>query len=115
MENEKQNNNQLQIELKEEVAHGIYANFCLIANSSSEFILDFASILPGSKPSVQSRIIMSPEQVKRLLYTLHDNVMKYEHAFGTIRMPEEQAQPQGQQEEGGKTFVPPLSDFKGEA
>ena len=42
------------------------------------------------------------------MYALQDNVAKYEHNFGPIRMPEEQAN-------GGKTFVPPLSDFKGEA
>ena len=91
MENE--NKNQLQIELKEEVAQGTYANLAIITHSSSEFILDFVRVMPGlPKAGVQSRI----------------NVTKYEQNFGQIRMPEQQAQ-------GGKTFVPPLSDFKGEA
>ena len=52
---------------------------------------------------------MTPEHAKRLMYALQDNVTKYEKNFGPIRMPEEQ------QNAGGKTFVPPLSDFKGEA
>ena len=46
---------------------------------------------------------------KCLMYALQDNVTKYEKNFGPIRMPEEQ------QNAGRKTFVPPLSDFKGEA
>ena len=38
MENLENNNGQLQIELKEDVAQGIYANLAIIAHSSSEFI-----------------------------------------------------------------------------
>ena len=107
MENE--NKNQLQIELKEEVAQGTYANLAIITHSSSEFILDFVRVMPGlPKAGVQSRIVMTPEHAKRLMFALQDNVAKYEQNFGQIRMPEQQAQ-------GGKTFVPPLSDFKGEA
>ena len=37
---EQNNNGQLQIELKEEVAQGTYANLAIITHSSSEFILD---------------------------------------------------------------------------
>ena len=106
---EEQNNNQLQIELKEEVAQGTYANLAIITHSSSEFILDFVRVMPGlPKAGVQSRIVMTPEHAKRLMFALQDNVTKYEQNFRQIRMPEQQAQ-------GGKTFVPPLSDFKGEA
>lgn len=107
MENE--NKNQLQIELKEEVAKGTYANLAILTHSTSEFIIDFVSVMPGlQKAGVQSRIVMTPEHVKRLLFALQDNIAKYEKNFGAIRMPE-------QQQQGGKTFVPPLSDFKGEA
>lgn len=110
MENEN-NNNQLQIELKDEVAQGIYANLAIITHSTSEFIIDFVRIMPGlPKAGVQSRIVMTPEHAKRLMYALQDNVNRYEQAMGTIRMPEEM-----QQQNGSKTFVPPLSDFKGEA
>ncbi len=107
MENE--NKNQLQIELKEEVAKGTYANLAILTHSTSEFIIDFVSVMPGlQKAGVQSRIVMTPEHAKRLLFALQDNIAKYEKNFGPIRMPE-------QQQQGGKTFVPPLSDFKGEA
>ena len=44
MENQENNNGQLQIELKEEVAQGTYANLAIITHSSSEFILDLGSM-----------------------------------------------------------------------
>lgn len=70
MENEK-NNNQLQIELKEEVAQGTYANLAIITHSSSEFIVDFVRVMPGlPKAGVQSRIVLTPEHAKRLMYAL---------------------------------------------
>lgn len=46
MENQNPDN-QLQIELKEEVAQGTYANLAIITHSSSEFVLDFVLVLPG--------------------------------------------------------------------
>ena len=80
MENE--NKNQLQIELKEEVAQGTYANLAIITHSSSEFILDFVRVMPGlPKAGVQSRIVMTPEHAKRLMFALQDNVTKYEQKF----------------------------------
>ena len=48
MENQENNNGQLQIELKEEVAQGTYANLAIITHSSSEFILDFIRVMPGN-------------------------------------------------------------------
>lgn len=101
-------NGQLQIELKEEVAQGTYANLAIISHSTSEFILDFVRVMPGlPKANVQSRIVLTPEHAKRLLFALQDNVKKYENNWGPIRMPE--------QAQGNKTYVPNLSDFKGEA
>ena len=65
------NNGQLQIELKEEVAQGTYANLAIITHSSSEFVLDFVRVLPGMpKAGVQSRIVLAPEHAKRLLQAL---------------------------------------------
>ena len=52
---EQNNNGQLQIELREEVAQGTYANLAIITHSSSEFILDFVRVMPGiPKAGVQS-------------------------------------------------------------
>lgn len=89
MEDQKANN-QLQIELKEEIAQGIYANLAIITHSSSEFVLDFIRVMPGMpKANVQSRIVLAPEHAKRLLHALEDNIAKYEHLFGPIALPEE--------------------------
>ncbi len=87
---EQNNKGQLQIELREEIAQGTYANLAIITHSSSEFILDFVRVMPGvPKAGVQSRIIVAPEHAKRLLRALEDNIAKYERAFGPIRISEE--------------------------
>ena len=73
------------IVLDERVAEGEYSNLVLIAHSTSEFILDFASLLPNmDKARVKSRIILTPEHAKRLLYSLQENVKRYEDSFGKI-------------------------------
>ena len=77
MENQNPDN-QLQIELKEEVAQGTYANLAIITHSSSEFVLDFVRVLPGlPKAGVQSRVILAPEQAKRLQRAREENIAKY--------------------------------------
>ena len=81
--------NQLQIELKEDVAEGTYANLAIIAHSTSEFVFDFVRMMPGvNKAKVKSRIVMTPEHAKRLALALQDNLMRYEAQFGEISIPE---------------------------
>ena len=102
MENNKPTN-EIQVELSEEMAQGTYANLAIISHSSSEFILDFIRVVPGApKAQVKSRVILTPDNAKRLLFALQDNLAKCE----------EQA--------NGKTakfedFVPPIGGVKGEA
>lgn len=85
---EKNNRPEFSIELAPETATGEYANLALITHSSSDFVLDFAAVLPGLlKPKVRSRIIMAPEHAKRLMQALQDNIYKYEQTFGTIKLP----------------------------
>ena len=80
---------ELQIELTPEVAEGIYANLAVISHSSSEFVADFIRILPGMpKAQVKSRIVLTPEHAKRLLFALEENVVKYEKQFGKINIGE---------------------------
>ena len=89
-----ENNQQLQIELKPEVAEGTYSNLAILTHSSSEFVADFVQMMPGmQKAQVRSRIIMAPEHAKRLLGALQENIMRYEHQFGQIKMPEQQQAP----------------------
>jgi hypothetical protein len=86
-EKKNQNTNQLNIELNEEIAQGIYSNLAIITHSTSEFVIDFVRVMPGiPKAGVKSRIILTPEHAKRLLLALQDNLMKFEQQNGTIKM-----------------------------
>jgi len=81
--------NQINIELKDEIAQGIYSNLAIITHSSSEFVLDFVRIMPGvPKAEVKSRIILTPEHAKRLLAALKDNISKFEAIYGPIKKTE---------------------------
>lgn len=82
---EEQNENQLNIELSEEIAEGVYSNLAVITHSNSEFVVDFIRVMPGvPKARVKSRIILTPEHAKRLLEALNDNIEKYEAVNGRI-------------------------------
>jgi hypothetical protein len=98
-------NNQLQVELPQDVAQGEYANFAIITHSSSDFIIDFARVLPGvPKTQVKSRVILAPEHAKRLLGALQENIVRYEREFGPIKIPQQEPR-----------TVAPFSVGKGEA
>ena len=59
----------------------------IITHSPNEFVADFVEVLPGiPKAPVVSRIIMTPENAKRLYKALQDNVSKYEEKFGEIHL-----------------------------
>jgi hypothetical protein len=84
---EESNENQLNIELTEEIAEGIYANLAVITHSNAEFVVDFIRVMPGvPKAKVKSRIILTPEHAKRLLSALEDNLEKYEAVNGRIKV-----------------------------
>lgn len=85
MENNKENQNKINIELPEEVAEGVYSNLALLTHSPTEFVCDFVQVMPGMpKAKVRSRVIMTPENAKRLLNALQDNIRKYEESIGSI-------------------------------
>lgn len=86
-DNNQPEENQINIELSEEIAEGIYSNLAIITHSNSEFVLDFIRLMPGvAKAKVKSRIVITPEHAKRLLAALADNVDKFESAHGDIHM-----------------------------
>lgn len=79
--------NELDVELKEDMALGVYSNLAIITHSASEFIVDFVCMLPAvPKAPVVSRVILTPENAKRLLGALQENVMKYETTHGIIKI-----------------------------
>lgn len=85
MENKGQR--KLNVELGEKEAEGTYANIVLISHSPSEFIIDFARILPGApKAKIHSRIIMTPPNAKGLLDTLQKNITLFEEKHGQVKM-----------------------------
>jgi len=87
-ENKKQG---IEIQLDEQIAQGNYCNLAIIAHSTSEFILDFATMLPGlPKARVKSRVVLTAEHAKRLLLSLQENITRYESNFGKINIPAKQ-------------------------
>jgi hypothetical protein len=86
MADEKNIQNQINIELPEDVAEGVYSNLAIITHSNSEFVIDFIKMLPGiAKAKVKSRIVLTPQHAKRLLTALKDNIAKFEAAHGNIK------------------------------
>ena len=82
---EKKQPQELKIELTPDVATGHYANLAIISHSPQEFYLDFVMMAPNMpQAKVKSRIIMTPENAKNLLFALRDNLAKYEQTFGEI-------------------------------
>ncbi len=84
--NQQPKQQQINIELGEKEAEGIYSNLALITHSNAEFVVDFTRMLPGvPKTKVYARIIMTPQHAKSLLKALEDNIQKYESQFGEIK------------------------------
>ncbi len=78
---------QINIQLGEKEAEGIYSNLALITHSAAEFVIDFTRVLPGvPKTKVYARIIMTPQHAKSLLKALEDNIKKFESQFGEIKV-----------------------------
>ena len=87
-EQDKRNQKQINIELSEEVADGIYSNLAMITHSNAEFIIDFIKMMPGiPKAKVKARVVLTPQHAKRLLRALQDNIQKYEKVHGNITEP----------------------------
>ena len=78
--------NELNLELDENLAQGIYSNLALINHSISEFVVDFVNVMPGvPKAKVRSRIILTPQHAKRFSKALNDNISKFEQSNGEIK------------------------------
>jgi hypothetical protein len=78
-------NLQVQIEIDESTAQGVYCNLAMMNHNPTEFIVDFIFVQPQQpKAKVRARIITSPQHMKRLLTAMQENVARYEKAFGPI-------------------------------
>lgn len=77
---------QINIELDEKTAEGIYSNLAIINHSPSEFVIDFITIMPGvPKSKVKSRVILTPQHAKRFLNALAQNIENFERSHGQIK------------------------------
>jgi Protein of unknown function (DUF3467) len=76
----------INIELGEKEAEGIYSNLAIISHSPAEFVVDFTRLLPGvPKARVHARIVMTPQHSKLLLHALN-NIARYEAQYGEINV-----------------------------
>lgn len=86
MQDQTQGDQQLNIELTEEMADGVYANLAIITHSFAEFVIDYVNVMPNMpKAKVKSRIVMTPQHAKRLMRALVDNVKRFEAQHGVIK------------------------------
>ena len=86
MKKDKAKENNINIELDESIAQGLYSNLVIVNHSPTEFVLDFINVMPGApKAKVRSRIILTPEHTKKFINALDENLDKYEKSFGKIK------------------------------
>lgn len=96
MDQNEQQPQQLQIELGEKEAEGIYSNLAIITHSPAEFIIDYTRVTPGvPRARVLSRIIMTPQHMKLLLNAMRENIDRYEEQYGEIRVEGQSSNPFG--------------------
>lgn len=78
-------NVQIQIQIDEETAQGMYVNLAVVNHTETEFTLDMLYLQPQQpKAKVRARLISSPKHAKRVLNALQENVRRYEERFGEI-------------------------------
>ena len=86
MKKDKTKENNINIELDENIAQGLYSNLVIVNHSPTEFVLDFINVMPGApKAKVRSRIILTPDHTKKFINALGENLNKYEKSFGKIK------------------------------
>lgn len=76
--------NQIQIKASDEKVKGEYANMMQVMHTQEEFVLDFLNVFPPAG-TLNSRVIVSPGHMKRIVAALVDNLSKYEKQFGTVK------------------------------
>ena len=85
-QNQNQDPNNINIQLSEMVAGGVYCNLALVNHSPSEFVVDFIQMMPGvQQANVRSRVILAPLHAKRVMAALQQNITNYEQQFGEIK------------------------------
>lgn len=81
--NNPQQNNQFQLKASDETLKGVYANLAQVQHSKEEFVLDFISNFPPVA-TLQSRVVLSPAHMKRMVNAMKENIDRYEATHGKI-------------------------------
>jgi hypothetical protein len=77
----------IQISIDPQIAKGTYSNLMINNFSSDEFILDFALLQPTiPAATINSRVILTPKNAKKLMMLLQENIKKYESKVGPINL-----------------------------
>ena len=85
MEEKKQKEVKLEIQLDEEIAQGTYVNLAVVNHNESEFVIDLIFVQPQTpRAKVRSRVILSPQHAKRFVAAMQENISRYEQNFGEI-------------------------------
>jgi hypothetical protein len=79
----------VQVQVKDEDAIALYANFCRVTGSPEELIVDFGLNpqpigVPKDPIHVKQRIIMNYFTAKRLLAALNMSIHRHEQVFGVL-------------------------------
>ena len=74
------------VKINDEVLKGVYSNSLMVLHTRNEFVIDFATMFPPHG-SVNARVIVRPESIKRMVKALQENIDKYEARFGEIPLP----------------------------
>lgn len=91
MSEEENDQSQISIQMDPHSATGVYSNLMMISHRKEEFVLDFLFVQPQRSPqgqaiaNLRSRVITSPEHMKRILKAMQENIARYEKAFGPIQ------------------------------
>jgi hypothetical protein len=81
---------ELEIQTDPQTAVGVYSNLMVISHRREEFVLDFLFVQPqrgeqgSSVANLRSRIVTTPEHMKRILKAVEDNLRRYEAKYGPI-------------------------------
>ena len=74
---------EIKIKAKDQDLRGVYSNSMQVLHTKDEFILDFFLVTPPNG-ILNSRVIINPAHLKRMLSALQENLGKYEEQFGKI-------------------------------
>ena len=75
---------EVQVKIPENLQAGVYTNNMFVHHNKEEFVLDFMMVVPPAG-AVTSRVICSPGHMKRIVYTLQENLKKYEQKYGVVK------------------------------